>query len=175
MIDLHFDECKLVTVSTEREDDRLLILTAKLSPQQAILIDSESDKLPSVPRKGTLSVVQNPVPRHPHPHCHCGHVPASFPEQSCAMFCSALCLAVTRAALVFLPASTLPHAELYLGVKVPPLLSSLSWCARAPLSLFIASSKACFREPPRSPSPAFSTVVNPFNEEAKDRGGKAVK
>lgn len=37
----------------EREEGPLLILTVKASRQQAILIDSEKDKLPNLPAKGS--------------------------------------------------------------------------------------------------------------------------
>lgn len=42
---------KLITVRMERKEGPLLILTVKSSPQQAILIDSENDKLSNLSRK----------------------------------------------------------------------------------------------------------------------------
>lgn len=130
------------------EDGRLLILTAKPSPQQAILIGSENDKLSNLPRKGTplCSLKSRAVSRLiPLSRCCSGHVPTLLLQHSCAVVCAALCLAVPRAAPahLFIPTSAFLHAELHPGTKVPHQNHPFANVRKLPSSrdLFPASSK----------------------------------
>lgn len=132
----------------EREDGHLLILTAKSSPQQSILIASENDKLSNLPRKRTpLCGLKSCAVSHLVPlsrHCS-NHVPTLLLQQSCAVVCAALCPAVPRnaPAHLFIPTSTFPHAELHLGMKVPHQNQPFANMPKLPSSqdLFPASSE----------------------------------